>query len=199
MSASPRFGQAAESALLTIEALRGLHQVRPLERAEEGRAARDLPAGVYGYAYSPGLDEVPVFAQKKYHSFEVHKATDRVSDRLCHSRRSQQSRTAERGSFDPPVSRSLGKFSIFSKCPSVAHASACQSASARGRESVLLYDPLTSPAIPRRRSALLVHESFIFHDSCIVLDLGRDLGRVRELGKLERRFQASFVFQPQAK
>jgi len=78
MSASLRFGQAAESALLTIEALRGLHQVRPLEPKEEGLAARDLPAGVYGYAYSPGLDEVPVFAQKKYHSFEVHKATDGV-------------------------------------------------------------------------------------------------------------------------
>ncbi len=76
MSASPRFGQAAESAPLTIEDIRALHQVRPLERNEEGRAARDLPAGVYGYAYAPGLDEVPIFAPKKYHSFEVHKAAD---------------------------------------------------------------------------------------------------------------------------
>jgi len=78
MSASPKSSSAGESTPLTIETLRSRHQVRPLRPEEEGRAARDLPSGVYGCTYSPGLDEVPVFSQKKYHSFEVHKAADGI-------------------------------------------------------------------------------------------------------------------------
>jgi len=76
MSASPTFGPTADSASGTIEALRARHQVRPLNAQEEGQAAHALPAGVYGYTYSPGLDQVPIFAQKKYHTFEVHRAID---------------------------------------------------------------------------------------------------------------------------
>jgi len=37
-----------------------------------------LPPGVYGFAYAPGQDEVPVFAGHSYHSFEIHKLTDGV-------------------------------------------------------------------------------------------------------------------------
>jgi hypothetical protein len=60
----------------TIETLRSRHQVRLIEPTEEGCALNGLPAGVYGFAYAPGHDEVPVFAKKSYHSFEVHKAAD---------------------------------------------------------------------------------------------------------------------------
>jgi hypothetical protein len=35
-----------------------------------------LPKGVYGFTYSPGQEEPPVFAKKSYHSFEIHKLPD---------------------------------------------------------------------------------------------------------------------------
>jgi len=61
---------------LTPEALRARHQVRPLQPDEEGFSVTRLPAGVYGFAYAPGQDEVPVFAGHSYHSFEIHKLAD---------------------------------------------------------------------------------------------------------------------------
>jgi hypothetical protein len=63
---------------LTPEALRARHQVRPLQPDEEGFSVTRLPPGVYGFAYAPGQDEVPVFAGHSYHSFEIHKLTDGV-------------------------------------------------------------------------------------------------------------------------
>jgi hypothetical protein len=59
-----------------IEELRRRHGVRPLEPAEEGSSIARLPPGVYGYSHAPGQPEVPLFARKSYHSFEVHKAGD---------------------------------------------------------------------------------------------------------------------------
>lgn len=59
-----------------LEELRAGHHVRVVEGDEEGCAVTDLPAGVYGFAYAPGQDEVPVFAKKEYHSFEFHKASN---------------------------------------------------------------------------------------------------------------------------
>jgi hypothetical protein len=61
---------------LTPEALRARHQVRPLQPEEEGFSIGRLPPGVYGFAYAPGQDEVPVFAGHSYHSFEIHKLAD---------------------------------------------------------------------------------------------------------------------------
>lgn len=61
---------------LAIEALREQHRVAPLTPEQEGFAAHQLPAGVYGFAYAPGQSEVPLFAKKSYHSFELHKAAD---------------------------------------------------------------------------------------------------------------------------
>ncbi|HYL77240.1 MAG TPA: hypothetical protein VEU96_23705 [Bryobacteraceae bacterium] len=63
---------------LTPEALRVRHQVRPLQPDEEGFSVTRLPVGVYGFAYAPGQDEVPVFAGHSYHSFEIHKLADGV-------------------------------------------------------------------------------------------------------------------------
>jgi hypothetical protein len=54
------------------EALRREHGVRVVTRDEEGTAAADLPAGVYGFTGSPVLAS-PLFATRRYRNFEVHR------------------------------------------------------------------------------------------------------------------------------
>lgn len=76
MSTSPGSQPPAEAALAAIEALRARHIVRPLQPEEEGSALDLLPAGIYGFAYAPGHEAVPLFAKKTYHAFEVHRAAD---------------------------------------------------------------------------------------------------------------------------
>ncbi|HUA19996.1 MAG TPA: hypothetical protein VMB25_14705 [Bryobacteraceae bacterium] len=78
MSASPQSQPPAEAAAAGIQALRASHQVRELQPAEEGASVHALPAGVYGFAYAPGHEAVPLFAKESYHAFEVHKAADGV-------------------------------------------------------------------------------------------------------------------------
>jgi hypothetical protein len=53
--------------------LRAVHGVRPVSDAEEGSGVHALPGGVYGYTYSPGLPNAPLFASRRYRSYEVHK------------------------------------------------------------------------------------------------------------------------------
>ena len=55
------------------ETLRTVHQVRLVTSAEEGTGVNALPNGVYGYTYSPGLPNAPLFAVRRYRSFETHK------------------------------------------------------------------------------------------------------------------------------
>jgi hypothetical protein len=55
------------------EALRGAHQVRIVSDAEEGTGVNALPGGVYGFTYSPGLASAPLFAVRRYRSYETHK------------------------------------------------------------------------------------------------------------------------------
>ena len=55
------------------EALRIAHQVRIVAAAEEGNSVSNLPGGVYGYTYSPGLAGAPLFAVRRYRSYETHK------------------------------------------------------------------------------------------------------------------------------
>jgi len=43
------------------EGLRAAHQVRLVAPAEEGTGIKQLPVGVYGFTYSPGLDSAPLF------------------------------------------------------------------------------------------------------------------------------------------
>ena len=59
-----------------INNIRTLHSVRELAGNEEGSPIDRLPNGVYGFTYSPGQDEMPVFANKSYHCFEIHKLGD---------------------------------------------------------------------------------------------------------------------------
>ncbi len=59
------------------ETLRVSHGVRLVTSAEEGTGVNALPTGVYGYTYSPGLANAPLFATRRFRAFETHKtATD---------------------------------------------------------------------------------------------------------------------------
>ena len=55
------------------ELLREAHQVRIVSDAEEGNGVNALPGGVYGFTYSPGLPSAPLFAIRRYRSYETHK------------------------------------------------------------------------------------------------------------------------------
>jgi hypothetical protein len=55
------------------ESLRGANQVRLVSDAEEGTGVNAMPIGVYGFTYSPGLASAPLFAVRRYRSFEIHK------------------------------------------------------------------------------------------------------------------------------
>jgi hypothetical protein len=55
------------------ERLRATHGVRPVSDSEEGTGVNALPGGVYGFTYSPGLPNAPLFAVKRYRSYEIHK------------------------------------------------------------------------------------------------------------------------------
>lgn len=55
------------------EALRIAHQVRLVTSHEEGNSVSTLSGGVYGFTYSPGLPGAPLFAVRRYRSYETHK------------------------------------------------------------------------------------------------------------------------------
>ena len=55
------------------EALRQRHQVRLVDVAEEGSGVNALPNGVFGFTYSPALPNAPLFATRRYRSYETHK------------------------------------------------------------------------------------------------------------------------------
>jgi hypothetical protein len=55
------------------ETLRQHHQVRLVEAAEEGSGVNILPNGVFGFTYSPALPNAPLFATRRYRSYETHK------------------------------------------------------------------------------------------------------------------------------
>ena len=55
------------------ELLRTAHQVRLVTSEEEGTGMSGLPGGVYGFSYSPGLSAAPLFAIRRYRSYEIHK------------------------------------------------------------------------------------------------------------------------------
>ena len=64
---------ADNSATADQELLRVAHQVRLVSEPEEGNGVNALPGGVYGFTYSPGLPNAPLFAVRRYRSYETHK------------------------------------------------------------------------------------------------------------------------------
>ena len=55
------------------EQLRTSHCVRTVTSSEEGTGVNELPGGVYGFTYSPGLPNAPLFSVRRYRSYEIHK------------------------------------------------------------------------------------------------------------------------------
>jgi hypothetical protein len=53
--------------------LREAHRVRLVTESEEGTGLSKLPPSVYGFTYSPGIDEAPLFARRSFRSYEAHK------------------------------------------------------------------------------------------------------------------------------
>ena len=53
--------------------IRASHGVRLVGGVEEGTGVNALPGGVYGFTYSPGLINAPLFAARRYRSYETHK------------------------------------------------------------------------------------------------------------------------------
>ena len=62
-----------QTATADQESLRIAHQVRLVVEAEEGNGVNALPGGIYGFTYSPGLVNAPLFAVRRYRSYEIHK------------------------------------------------------------------------------------------------------------------------------
>ena len=58
------------------EQIRTSHGVRVVGDREEGTGVNALPGGVYGYTYSPGLPNAPLFATRRLRSYETHKLTN---------------------------------------------------------------------------------------------------------------------------
>jgi hypothetical protein len=58
---------------LDQEQIRAANGVRLVTDREEGTGVDALPGGVYGYTYSPGLPNAPLFAVRRYRSYETHK------------------------------------------------------------------------------------------------------------------------------
>ena len=63
---------------------RSLHGVRALKVWEEGFDLECLPNGIFGFTYSPGHVDAPVFRCDAEAAFEIHKLPDGRSFLLCY-------------------------------------------------------------------------------------------------------------------
>jgi hypothetical protein len=73
IAAMSRVVYADNSSTPDQQLLREAHQVRVVSEEEEGTGVNALPGGVYGFTYSPGLQSAPLFAIRRYRSYETHK------------------------------------------------------------------------------------------------------------------------------
>jgi hypothetical protein len=68
-----RVSYANTPSTLDQQALRTTHDVRLVTHEEEGLGVNALPGGVYGFTYSPALPNAPLFAERRFRSYETHK------------------------------------------------------------------------------------------------------------------------------
>ena len=68
-----RVSYANTPATVAQETLRQTHQVRLVSPEEEGSGVNALPGGAYGFTYTPALPNAPVFAERRFRSYEIHK------------------------------------------------------------------------------------------------------------------------------
>lgn len=59
-----------------FEEIRTSHGLRPLTEDESGSGVDRLPNGVYGFTYSPALENFPLFRSRDLRSYEGHKLAD---------------------------------------------------------------------------------------------------------------------------
>jgi hypothetical protein len=59
-----------------LAALRSRHGLRPLRDEEEGLGLEQVPPGVYGFTYSPATEATPLFKERRFKNYEVHKLAD---------------------------------------------------------------------------------------------------------------------------
>jgi hypothetical protein len=59
-----------------FERIRSAHGLRSLTAEESGTGVDRLPAGVYGFTYSPAEKNFPLFHDRDLRSFESHKLED---------------------------------------------------------------------------------------------------------------------------
>ena len=59
-------------------AVRTRNGVQPLAVADEGAPLAGLPDNIVGYTYSPVNESTPLYVQRTFQSFEVHKLTEGV-------------------------------------------------------------------------------------------------------------------------
>src|SRR5262249_15942288 len=71
-----RVSYANTPSTLDQETLRTTHKVRIVSPAEEGTGVNALPAGVYGFTYSPGLPNAPLLGERRFRSYETDKLGD---------------------------------------------------------------------------------------------------------------------------
>jgi hypothetical protein len=71
-----RVTYANTQATVEQERLRMLHQVRLITAEEEGTGVDALPSRIYGFTYSPALPNSPLFAARRFRTFETHKLAD---------------------------------------------------------------------------------------------------------------------------
>ena len=66
----------AQDVQRAVDEIRSAHQLRPLTEAESGDGVDNLPKGVYGFTYSPALDNFPLFKARDLRCYEGHKLAD---------------------------------------------------------------------------------------------------------------------------
>ena len=58
------------------ERLRVAHQLRPVTSEEEGLGVNAVPNGVYGFTYSPAMENSPLYAERRFRCYETHRLQD---------------------------------------------------------------------------------------------------------------------------
>jgi len=66
----------AEDVQRAFEEIRTAHQLGPLTEEESGDGVDNLPGGVYGFTYSPALENFPLFRDRDLRTYEGHKLAD---------------------------------------------------------------------------------------------------------------------------
>lgn len=66
----------AEELNRKFESLRAEHGLREVTAEDEGTGVDKLPAGVYGFTYSPAEENFPLFRSRELRSYETHKRAD---------------------------------------------------------------------------------------------------------------------------